>query len=249
MRQTRKNGVIMTLIAVFAILAMGTTAMAAGIGGSTSDLPFFAQNGNGNGNGNGGRSGENPPHRPGTGNNGQGQGVEHGNPPADPGSGNNRQGGPSEDETEGDVAAPVTSEDTDGTDETVETQAEDTDTEAEPVNPVPEKLDVCHVIDKETEDAVLINISSRAVPAHQRHGDTVIGETAESTCGATAEEDAAEAAPVVEEGDDVMESGTPIASPIPGGDEDDDDATEIGTPAASPVASPMASPTTDEDND
>lgn len=216
MRHTRKNGLIMTLIAIFAIMAMGTTAVAAGIGGAGTDLPFFAQNGNG------GRSGENPPHRPGTGNDGQGQGVEHGNPPADPGSGNNRQGGQEDDEGEDEVLVPADTEDTgdEAIDNTVETEAEDTDAEVAPVNPAPEKLEVCHLTGN---GGVLISISSRAVPAHMRHGDTAIGDTAEAACADTAEAENAALAP----------DASPAA-----GETDDVDAMEAGTPAASPMASP-----------
>lgn len=221
----------MAAIALVAVLAMGTTAVSAAFGSFDSNLPFFAQNGNGNGNG--GRSGENPQNPPGTGNNGQGQGAENGNPPADPGSGNNSQGNGN-----GNAEVPAAPD----ADETEDTAAEDAaadEPQAAPVNPGSDKVDVCHVTGN--GDSILINISSQAIPAHERHGDTVMGEGAEAECGETADEAPAETAP---------EDATPEASPVP--DEDGDDATEeteTGTPAASPAASPVASPVVDGDGD
>lgn len=233
----------MGVIALVAVMAMGTTAVSAGLGNLDSDLPFLAQNGNGNGNG--GRSGENPPNPPGTGNNGQGQGVDHGNPPADPGAGNNSQGNGNGNGNVPQAPEVIVTEEAPETDDAVDGAVDETETEvqAAPVNPAPEKVDVCHVADKETGETVLINISLRAVPAHEGHGDTVVDEDAEVECGEAAEEVGADEGPA---------DTAPDAPSIPGDDDDgdegdDEDEEEAGTPVASPEATPDAD--ADEDDD
>lgn len=188
MRSNRTSGIVLAAIALVAVLAMGTMSVNAGLAGNLdAGLPFFAQNGNGQGKGN---SDNSPPTSPGTGNNGQGQGQENGSPPEDPGVGNNSQG-------EGNGNVPVGAGD----------EAEEVTTEVQAEAQAPEKVNICHVTDEESGDTVMITVSERAVPAHEGHGDTLIGVESEAECPE---------AEVPEDGegdDDGVDAATPVATP------------------------------------
>jgi hypothetical protein len=152
--------------------------------------------------------------------NGQGQSGE--NPQTAPGTGNNGQGQGQENGNP--PADPGNSE----------TEAEDDVDGAEAAAEAPPaKVNVCHVTDDDSGDTVMITISERAVPAHEGHGDTLIGVESEGECP-QAEADEPEA---------------PAATPVPDdgeGEEDGDDngdeapPVDPGTPIASPIASPVS---------
>lgn len=222
----------MVATAFVVVAAMSMFSVNTGFASSlNSSLPLFAQKSNGQG-----QSGENPQTAPGTGNNGQGQGQENGNPPENPGNGNNSQGNGEAPENPGNgnngqgqengnpPADPGNSE----------TEAEDDVDGAEAAAEAPPaKVNVCHVTDDDSGDTVMITISERAVPAHEGHGDTLIGVESEGECPqAEAEEPEAPAAtPVPDDGEGEED-----------GDDNGDEAPPVdtGTPIASPIASPVS---------